>query len=65
VGAHTPPIVVTVDPGSEPVSGTVQGPDETPVQFVGYMQLVAQLKRHRHADNAAEKRPVGEAHEPR
>jgi hypothetical protein len=64
VGAHTPTIVVTVDPDSEPVSGTVQGPDETRVQFVGYIQLIAQLERHHHADNAAEKRPVGEAHEP-
>jgi hypothetical protein len=63
VGAHTPTILVTIDPGSEPVSGTVQGPDETPVQFVGYIQLIAQVERHHHAENAAQKGSVGEAQE--
>jgi hypothetical protein len=30
-------------PRERTIAGTVQGPDETPVQFVGYMQLIAQL----------------------
>jgi hypothetical protein len=64
VGAHTPTIVVTIDPGSEPVSGTVQGPDETPAEFVGYIQLIAAFERHHHPESATDKRPIGEAQEP-
>jgi hypothetical protein len=64
VGAHKRTIAVTIDVGSEPVSGTVQGPDETPVEFVGYIQLIAHIQRHHHPETATDNRPTGEAQEP-
>lgn len=41
------PIVVRLDPASEPLEGTVQRPGEQAVAFVGYLQLVAQIERGR------------------
>jgi hypothetical protein len=64
VGADNRTVVVTINPGSQPISGTVHGPDETPVEFVGYIQLVAHLERHHDAQSATDNRPVGEAQEP-
>jgi hypothetical protein len=64
VGAQKRTIAITIDPGSEPVSGTVQGTDESPVEFVGFIQLIAQIQRHHHPDTATDKRPSGETREP-
>lgn len=41
------PIVVRIDPATEPLEGTVQPPGARAVEFVGYMQLVAQIERNR------------------
>jgi hypothetical protein len=43
-------VVVRIHPGSDPVCGTIQGPGEPAVRFVGYVQLVAQLERLRDAE---------------
>jgi hypothetical protein len=65
VGAQKRTLEVTINRDSEPVSGTVQGPDDPPVEFVGYIQLIAHIQRHHHPETPADKRPIGEAQEPR
>ena len=50
-------VVVTIEPGSDPIAGTVRDPAGPAVPFVGYVELIAQLERYRQADAAAPEDP--------
>jgi hypothetical protein len=41
------PLIVRIHPATEPVQGTVERPGGRRVDFVGYMQLIAQIERDR------------------
>ena len=52
-------VVVTIEPGSDPIAGTVHDPAGPAIPFVGYVELIAQLERYRQADAAAPEDPPG------
>ena len=45
--------VLTIEPTSDPIAGTVRGPAGSAIPFVGYVQLIAELERYRQVDAAA------------
>lgn len=52
-------VVVTIEPGSDPIAGTVRNAAGPAIPFVGYVELVAQLERYRQGDAAAPEDPPG------
>lgn len=42
-------VVVTIEPGSDPIAGEVRDPGGSAIPFVGYVELIAQLERYRQA----------------
>ena len=50
-------VVVTIEPGSDPIVGTVRDPAGPAIPFVGYVELIAQLERYHQADAAAPEDP--------
>lgn len=50
-------VVVAIEPGSDPIAGTVRDTAGPAVPFVGYVELIARLERYRQADAAAPEDP--------
>jgi hypothetical protein len=46
-------LVLTIEPASTPITGTVQDPTGPPIPFVGYVQLIAELERYRQTETGA------------
>jgi len=40
-------LVLTIEPTSDPIAGTVRDPAGSAIPFVGYVELIAQLERYR------------------
>ncbi len=38
---------LAIDPGSEPISGSLSGPNQEPQRFNGWIELVAEIERVR------------------
>jgi hypothetical protein len=46
-------LVLTIEPASDPIAGTVRDPAGPAIPFVGYVELITHLERYRQANAAA------------
>lgn len=53
-------VIVTIEPGSDPIAGTVRDPAGPAIPFTGYVELIAQLERYRQVAAAPKSQGIKE-----